>query len=78
MDKVKALLNEKTLKREVAAAALLFWAAITYRLFWGIPPEYAGNYEALYGSATTMIWVFAGAAFGLDHLTKKGVIGKSV
>jgi hypothetical protein len=61
----------RTLKRELAVLGLAFWAALTCRLFWGASPELIGALSTAYGTASTSIWLFAAAAFGIDSYVKQ-------
>lgn len=73
-------IREKTYKREIATAGLGVWFLLTtiatfrYLIF---PPDVATlnamgtAFGGVYTIATTMIFVFAGAAFGIDAYAKQ-------
>ena len=73
--------EERTFKREIAVCGLLVWSLLTVVVtlrFLIIPPTDVamltamGNaYSSVYTIATTMIFVFAGAAFGIDAYAKQ-------
>lgn len=64
--------TERTFKREAAVVLLLFWCALTGRMFFfPIAVEMVSALGTAYGAATTMIFLFAGAAFGVDAYVKQ-------
>lgn len=63
--------TRKTLKRELAALALLLWMAITVRLFWYLAPDAIRALDAAYATLTMTVWLYAAAAFGMDSFAKQ-------
>jgi uncharacterized membrane protein YkgB len=72
--------EERTYKREIAVLGLGVWLVltlITTLRFLIIPPDVATlnamgtAFNPIYTIATTMIFVFAGAAFGIDAYAKQ-------
>lgn len=73
--------EQRTYKREIAVCGLIIWfllSVIATLRFLIIPPTDVamltamGNaFSSIYTIATTMIFVFAGAAFGIDAYTKQ-------
>ena len=70
MVEVLKAVGEKTFKREVGAALLVLWGLITLRLFFTIKAEEIVMYQGVYGVVSTSVFLFAMAAFGLDHFKK--------
>lgn len=64
-------LNGKTFKRELAVAMLAFWTVVTYRVFWELDAEMIGALGTAYGTASTSIWLYVAAAFGIDAWAKQ-------
>lgn len=62
--------KSKTFKREVAIVFAIFWLLITFRIFFVLEPESITAYSEFYKSMTTMIFLFLGAAFGMDFYKK--------
>lgn len=67
----KAWVLEKTFKREVAIAVLLFWFIITVRVFWFTDHNAIRALDSAYGTVTTTIWMYVVAAFGMDWVSKQ-------
>ena len=63
--------QRKSFKREIASAALLFWALITIRVFFGLPVDLVTALNGAYGSLSFSVWTFALGAFGLDAYLKR-------
>lgn len=73
--------DERTFKREIAVLGLTFWlllSVIATLRFLIVPPAdvvmltaMGTAFSSIYTIATTMIFVFAGAAFGIDAYAKQ-------
>ena len=63
--------NSHTMKREIAIIALLFWGVLTIHIFWKTDVALIGALSSIYGTASTSIWLFVVAAFGMDALSKQ-------
>lgn len=63
--------RDRTFKREIAVMALLFWAVLTLRVFWFADAILIGALGTAYGTASTSIWLYVAAAFGMDAFSKQ-------
>lgn len=65
------MIKDKSWKREIAAAALLFWQMVTIKMFWFASVEQITALSVHYTSITSTVWLFAGAVFGLHYALAK-------
>lgn len=64
---------KRTYKREVALLLIVFWIVITSKLFFWSSESLINALMTVYGTSTTMIGMFAAAAFGFDAYIKQFV-----
>jgi len=62
---------DRSFKREMASILLMFWGVITVKLFFWSTETMVTALIGAYGTASTLVGMFAMAAFGFDAYIKQ-------
>ncbi len=64
--------SRRTGKRETALCLLLFWIAVSAKIFfWTYDVAILTALGTLYTSMTTMVFLYVGSVFGMDYYAKQ-------
>lgn len=63
--------KQKSWKREIAGAMLLFWASLVWKVFHNVPAEHVAEYGGVLSGITIAIVPSCMAVFITHHVVKK-------